>query len=379
MRRFAAGVRRVAAFCVPALVSVALARHAGACAPPFGESSSLVSRVVPSNGVLLVEAQCFQCEQFAQPTSLTVKDASDNDVSGSIVDSGAAGAGYWLAFKPDSPWMPNAEYGLLAKVIAPLSGTGLPRDTRLAFTTGAEATFDAAALSVGSNVSALLTLAGDTHCCKDAFVTSCGSTPWCVYDDEWARAELKLSVTTPADSEGQYAYRAQWLGDGAERGTSEWAIGRELSFVYDEPATEYCGQVSVKSLVDGVVSEIGPFCAKFTDPVALGMHPWPDAQVEQILTQCQSPPESHLARWCELSVVCTTDDCRAAQAQCASAAADDEDGEVDEGVRGVEADDDEGATCAMAARRDSKCVGVWIAVFAFGLRRSGSCETPRRS
>lgn len=137
---------------------------------------------------------------------------------------------------------------------------GAPRDTRLEFTTGADATFDAAALSVAPSVSTRLTLAGDTHCCKDTLVTSCGSAPWCVYDDEWARAELKLSVTTPADSEGQYAYRVQWLGDGAELGTSEWAIARQLSFVYDESATEYCGRVSVKSLVDGVVSELGPFC-----------------------------------------------------------------------------------------------------------------------
>jgi MYXO-CTERM domain-containing protein len=74
--------------------------------------------------------------------------------------------------------------------------------------------------------------------------------------------------------------------------------GGYVGQTYDVAATEYCYQLTYKSLVDGTTVEKERTCVPHGNAGATGVFPANAAQLREAVEACASPPEGFEQAWC---------------------------------------------------------------------------------
>lgn len=285
-----------------ALLSAAgFAVEAEACTMASGSSLRSVSRTLPSNGVVTMQGSCFtDCEGFVPPASPQVTDGDGNAVAGATVASGQIDEWFWLAWKPAEALVPGEQYQVA--VTPPLfAGDATNPTSQMTLEVTEPMALEPASLEVTADVALVNTpVADERECCLDGPLFSCFPEPPCWTLETLAQPQFVLTAAEPTAQVGQFAYRVEWVDGEGPLSPTPWQIKAELTHVFEGPADEYCGAVSVLSLVDGSVHPLGTFCAAHEGLGVVGIVATPEERIDGPLSSCYVPPPAYHQRWCDL-------------------------------------------------------------------------------
>ncbi|AUX38929.1 uncharacterized protein SOCE26_003100 [Sorangium cellulosum] len=279
------------------LGALGISRPSSACSPPpDGSYASSVPRAVPLDGVIVARVSCYSSCPESAP-ELVVKDKDTGEVqSGTqeeVADVPASESERLLAFRPAAPLVDGHIYQV------GVEGQTLGVEI-LETQASAALDMDVGAIPVQANVRVEERWHGETSCCTaDLGPGACGLQESCVADEVERYVTFSLDANGGADhGAGQYVKIFTFSSpDGEELGKRTVWEGF-LTETYDVAATEYCYQLTYKSLADGTTVEKERTCVPHGDAGATGVFPADAARIVETVKACSSPPEGFEQAWC---------------------------------------------------------------------------------
>ncbi|WP_437975758.1 hypothetical protein WMF11_49430 [Sorangium sp. So ce295] len=260
-----------------------------------------MSGIIPLDGVIAGWVSCYtNCPESAP--KLLVKDKDTGEaVSGTqeeVADVAVGGviAGEresLLAFRPAVPLVDGHTYQIA------LEGQDVSAGI-LEIYASAAVDMDVGAIPVQSSVLVQERWHGKTSCCAvDKLPGSCGPQENCVAEEMERYVTLFVSVSRGVnDGVSQYVQIVTFSSpDGEELGKN--TVWNELpSHAYDVAATEYCYQITYRSLIDGTTVEKERTCVPHGDAGETAVFPADPTEIDVLIDECPSPPEGFEEAWC---------------------------------------------------------------------------------
>lgn len=279
------------------LGALGISRPSSACTPPpEGPYASAVPRVVPLDGVIVARISCYSTCPESAP-ELVVKDKDTGEaVSGTreeVADVPLGEGESLLAFRPAAPLLDGHSYQVEVE--------GQDRDVTIWETQASAAVdMDVGAIPVQANVTLGERWHGETSCCTaDLGPGSCGPEERCVAEEVESYVTVSLDVSGGADhGVGQYVQIFTFSIPDEKELVKKTVWEGHMSQTYDVAATEYCYQLTYKSLVDGATVEMERTCVPHGDAGATGVFPADAARIGETVAACASPPEGFEEAWC---------------------------------------------------------------------------------
>ncbi|WP_437589778.1 hypothetical protein [Sorangium sp. So ce1000] len=365
------------------LGALVISRPSSACTPPpDGPYAAAVPRTVPLDGVIVAQAGCYSNCPESAPV-LVVKDKETGEVlSGTqaeVADVPVREGDSLLAFHPTAPLVDGHTYQVTVE------GQNI---SAAIWETQASAAvdMDVGAIPVQANVGLGERWHGETSCCT-AYrgAGSCGPDESCVAEEVERYVTFYLDVGGGADhGVQQYVQIVTFLGPDGKELDKKTAWEGYVSQTYDVAATEYCYQLTYKSLVDGATVEKERACVPHGDAGATGVFPADAAIISEAVEACASPPEGFEEAWCSAraayckthSSLCADDDMSSCEDSGTGAGGSGGSGAGGGGDSPEDPDgEDDSAGCSMSAGRGAS--PGW-ALPAIGLALSLASRARRR-
>ncbi|WP_438040884.1 hypothetical protein [Sorangium sp. So ce128] len=295
--------------------ALGISRPSSACSPPLdGPYASLVPRAVPIDGVIVARIVCYSSCPESAPV-LVVKDTDTGEVltgtQEEVADVPVRAGESVLAFRPAALLVDGHIYQVTVE------GPNLSAAFQ---ETQASAAIDMDVGAVPVQASVLLgeRWHGEASCCTlDWGPGSCGGEKSCVAEEVERYVTVLLDASGGVDhGVGQYVQVVTFSSPDGEELGKQTAWGGALTATYDVAATEYCYQLTYKSLVDGTTVEKERTCVAHGDAGATGVFPSDAARIGETIEACASPPEGFEEAWCsareafcaERGSLCANDD-----------------------------------------------------------------------
>ncbi|WP_437714278.1 hypothetical protein WMF45_49350 [Sorangium sp. So ce448] len=282
------------------LGALCISRPSSACTPvPDGRYVYDASRAMPLDGVIVVRLSCYSNCPESAPVLLVTDKITGEAVSGTleevaeIAEVVAGQRESVLAFRPAAPLVEGHTYQIALE--GEQRGT-VPWETRAS----AAVDMDVGAIPVETWVAVQERWRGEASCCvADLGSASCGPLEACVAEEVEHYVTVSLDLTGEEDSGvRQYVQIVTFSSpDGKELDTQTFWDGNP-SHTYDVAATEYCYQITYKSLIDGTTVETERACVPHGDAGATGVFPADPAQIAANIGACSSPPQGFEEAWC---------------------------------------------------------------------------------
>ncbi|WP_437608309.1 hypothetical protein WMF20_47010 [Sorangium sp. So ce834] len=277
------------------LSALCISRPSAACSPPpDGRYASSVPRAVPLDGVIVARVNCYyNCPESA-PVLVVTDKATGEVLTGAqeeVADVPVSEGESLLAFRPAAPLVDGHTY----QVTVEQQSIGAEIWETQA---SAAVDMDVGAVPVQANVVVEERWHGETSCCIDDGWT-CGPEEVCVAKEVERYVKVYLDVSGGVDhGVGQYVQTFTFSSpDGEELGKKTVWEGF-LGTSYDVAATEYCYQLTYRSLVDGTTIEKERTCVQHGDAGATGVFPADAATIDETVEGCAAPPEGFEEAWC---------------------------------------------------------------------------------
>ncbi|WP_437529762.1 hypothetical protein WME79_48375 [Sorangium sp. So ce726] len=284
------------------LGALGISRPSSACTfAAGGRFLSGVDGVMPLDGVIVGWVGCYtDCPESAPKLLVTDKETGEavsgtqEEVADVTVGDVAAGEREsLLAFRPTAPLVDGHTYQITLE--GQHVSAGIPE-----IYASAAVDMDVGAIPVQSLVSVQERWHGKTSCCTvDQLPESCGPQESCVAEE--MERYVTLFVIVPRgvnDGMSQYLQIVTFSSpDGEELGKK--AVWHELpSQTYGVAATEYCYQITYRSLIDGTTVEKERTCVPHGDAGETAVFPADASEIAAKINECPSPPEGFEEAWC---------------------------------------------------------------------------------
>ncbi|MDC0679673.1 hypothetical protein [Sorangium atrum] len=280
------------------LGALGISRPSSACTPaPDGPYASAVPRAVPLDGIIVARVSCYShCPESAP--ELVVKDKDTGEaISGAqeeVADVLIGQGERLLGFRPAAPLVDGHTYQVEVE--------GQNRSVIVWETQASAAVdMDVGAVPVQANITLGERWHGETSCCTaDLGPGSCGPQESCVAEEMERYVTVSLDVSGGADhGVGQYVQIFTFSSPDGKELAKKTVWEGHLSQTYDVAATEYCYQLTYKSLVDGATVETERTCVPHGDAGATGVFPADATRIGAAVAACASPPEGFEEAWCD--------------------------------------------------------------------------------
>ncbi|WP_437983370.1 hypothetical protein [Sorangium sp. So ce117] len=279
------------------LAALGISRPSSACTPvPDGRYLSGVFGVVPLDGVIVARASCYSnCPESAPVLLVKDKDTGEA-ISGTqeeVADVAVAERESVLVFRPTAPLVDGHTYQV------EIEGQDISAGISEIYASTA-VDMDVGAIPVQSHVIVQERWHGKTSCCTvDQLPGTCGPDERCVAEEMERYVSVFLTVTGGVDAgESQYVQVVTFSSPDGEELGKKTVWNESPSQTYDVAATEYCYQLTYRSLIDGTTVEKERTCVPHGDAGETAVFPADPAQIAANIAACSSPPQGFEEAWC---------------------------------------------------------------------------------
>ncbi|WP_437914118.1 hypothetical protein WME73_49050 [Sorangium sp. So ce302] len=252
--------------------------------------------VVPIDGVIVARVSCYSnCPESAPVLLVKDKDTGEA-ISGTqeeVADVAVGERESVLAFRPAAPLVDGHTYQV------EIEGQDLSAGISEIYASTA-VDMDVGAIPVQSHVIVQERWHGKMSCCiADLGPGSCGPEERCVAE------EMERYVTVFLDASGgvdagvsQYVQVVTFSSPDGEELGKKTVWNESPSQTYDVAATEYCYQLTYRSLIDGTTVEKERACVPHGDAGETAVFPADATEIAAAIAACSSPPGGFEEAWC---------------------------------------------------------------------------------
>lgn len=268
--------------------------EAAACS--LAPSGSFVSMAdsIPVDGTLLVSFTCYSgCPSTTDPLALVVTSSDGTLVPGTIVENELTDGVGWIVWKADAQLTLDETYRVVVDSEDLAGG-----DPEHLFQAVAAATTTTAEISVERNDSSHLEFSGESVCCEEGFVDSCGGGGCSLVDAKATPfVDIILDWSTPdAVYQDQFLFQARMFNEKIDEVTA-WQQGPSLYLRY-EPASEYCYELVARHVPSGDETPVASDCVKGSSIELPDLEAALADNKQHLFATCTIPPAGYEDAWC---------------------------------------------------------------------------------